>query len=300
MALIINGKDATTAAGVTALPTIFKDAYGKSVVGQLNPTAAPLSLAGTDIPVFNSQFNVGYTPEMGAKPVGDGKFTMRRIVPKKFAGLFPVSTEALQQDEQYGTQDAVIQALQDAVQRQIDLGVLYGVSANTLNKVPEVVAANDTTHRVTLDPSKDIVPPILAGADSLGDEYDPDGFAFSTKLRTKVAMAGQRQAPGVAQPALPDLRSGLIQSLAGLNLAYSKGVHLGNKGNTLGFVGDWSNLTWGFGRDVRIDSSDVASYTDGGKLVSAFENNVTVYRIEFWLGWSLDVDAFAAYDKPAV
>lgn len=283
--------------------TQLAQAFEQSVVGQLSGST-PLPLGETVIPVYEGGFEVGYTAEGGRKPVSEVGFSHRTLVPNKFAGIVLVSQEAARLNPLQMLEN--IQAdMRNGVARQIDYGVLYGRSARTGNLVPNVTYVNQTTNRATIG-TGDLADEVLAGYDLAvagNPNGDPDGFAFDTSYRTKIARAGAVQnTVGATIPAIPSL-TGTGSTLGGLPVAYGRTVS-GRVGtqtpvDTKGFVGDWTRgLVWGFASNIEIKRSDQATVVDGNdKTWHLFQDNMIAYLIEFTAGWSVDPTMFAAYDE---
>ena len=283
-------------------PMLMKQAFEQSVVGQLTPSE-PLPLQGKSIPVYDGGFEVGYVPEGGAKPVSDVQFSVKKITPIKLAGIILVSMEAARLDPA-GMMRIIEADMRNAISRGIDYGVLYGKSAYDGTDIPAVTAVNQTTNRVELDLAKDLTPQIIAGYDLAAANLnaDPNGFAFDSQLRSKVAMATQvmRTPQGAPQP-MPNLAVA-ADTVAGLKAAYGRVVagRVGSQGDTLvrGFVGDWAKVRWGYGSQIELASSAEATVVDAaGKEWHTFQDNMRAYRIEATVGWAiLDPTAFAAYE----
>ena len=154
----------------------------------------------------------------------------------------------------------------------------------------------------------DLVPQVLAGYDAVvggakAELADPNGFAFDTKLRTRLALAAQQQItlPGAPAP-MPNL-SGNISSLGGLPVAFGRTVagRVGTQADTKtkGFVGDWNNgLRWGFVDQIDIQRSNEATIMGAdGQPIYLFQQNAQALLIEFSIGWAvMDPAYFAAYD----
>lgn len=283
--------------------TQLSQAFEESVVGQLSG-ATPLPLGETVIPVYEGGFEVGYTAEAGRKPVSEVGFSHRTLAPNKFAGILLVSQEAARLNPAQMLEN--IQAdMRNGVSRQIDYGVLYGRSARTGNAVPNVTSVNQTTARATVG-AGELADEILAGYDLAvagNPNGDPNGFAFDTSYRTRLARAGAVQnTVGATIPAIPSL-TGAGATLGGLPVAYGRTVS-GRVGTqaaeaTKGFTGDWdTGLTWGFASSIEMKRSDQATIVDGnGDLVHLFQENMIAFLIEFSIGWSVDPTKFAAYDE---
>src|SRR5690625_3663590 len=283
--------------------TQLAQAFEQSVVGQLT-NSQPIPLGEQVIPVYEGGFEVGYTAEGTPQPVSEVGFSHRVLSPNKFAGIVLVSQEAARQNPARMLEN-IQQDMRNGVQRQIDYGVLYGRSARTGNLVPNVTYVDQTTARATVG-AGDLADEILAGYDLAvaGDPNgDPNGFAFDTSYRTKVARAGAVQnTVGATIPAIPSL-TGTGSVLGGLPVAYGRTVS-GRVGtetatDTKGFVGDWDRgLTWGFADSIELKRSTEATVVDGaGKEWHLFQDNRIAYLIEFTLGWPVNPAMFAAYDE---
>ena len=283
----------------------MKQAFEQSVVGSLSPST-PMALGETVIPVYEGGFEVGYTAEGTPKPVSEVSHSYRTLNPWKFAGIILVSQEAARQNPAQMLQN--VQAdMRNGVARQIDYGVFYGKSARTGTLVPNATFVDQTTARATVGASgADLADEVTAGYDAAlaGNENgDPNGFAFDSTYRTRVARAGaQTNTVGATVPSVPSLTGGGT-TLGGLPVAYGRTVS-GRVGTqtataTKGFVGDWSKgLTWGYGSSIELKRSDQATIVDGaGKTWHLFQDNMIAYLIEFTAGWSVDPTMFAAYDQ---
>ena len=283
--------------------TQLSQAFQQSVVGQLT-TATPMALGETVIPVYEGGFEVGYTAEGTPKPVSEVSMSHRTLSPWKFAGIVLVSQEAARLNPARMLEN--IQAdMRNGVARQIDYGVFYGKSARTGNAVPNATFVNATTARVELDAGTDLADSIAAGYDLAlagNTNADPNGFAFDSTYRTRLARAGaQSNTVGATVPAVPSF-TGSGATLGGLPVAYGRTVagRVGTQTATdvKGFVGDWnSGLSWGYGSSIELKRSDQATIVDGaGKTWNLFQDNMIAYLIEFTAGWSVDPTQFAAYE----
>lgn len=248
--------------------TQLSQAFEQSVVGQLT-TSTPLPLGETVIPVYEGGFEVGYVAEANPKPVSEVGFSHRVLSPQKFAGIVLVSTEAARLNPAQMLEH-IQQDMRNGVSRQIDYGIFYGKSARTGQDVPNVTSVNQTTNRATIG-AGELADEVLAGYDLAvagNPNGDPNGFAFDTSYRTRIARAGAVQnTVGATIPAIPSLTGGGA-TLGGLPVAYGRTVS-GRVGTqdataTRGFVGDWTaGLTWGYGSSIELKRSDQATIVDG-------------------------------------
>lgn len=280
--------------------TQLKQAFEQSVVGQLT-SSTPMPLGETVIPVYEGGFEVGYVAEATPKPVSEVGFSHRTLAPWKFAGIILVSQEAARLNPASMLEN--IQAdMRNGVGRQIDYGVFYGKSARTGQAVPNATSVNATTNRVEL--GSELANDVLAGYDLAitNQNADPNGFAFDSTYRTRLARVVQTQnTVGATIPALPNLNVG-ADTVAGLKAVYGRTVsgRVGTQNQTAvrGFVGDWTRgLSWGYGTSIELKRSTEATVVDGaGKTWNLFQDNMIAYLIEFTAGWSVDPTMFAAYD----
>lgn len=283
--------------------TQLSQALEESVVGKLT-TSTPMPLGETVIPVYEGGFEVGYTAEGAPKPVSEVSVTHRVLSPQKFAGIVLVSTEAARLNPA-AMLEKIQQDMRNGVSRQIDYGVFYGKSARTGTAIPNTTFIDQTTARAPIG-SGELADEVLAGYDAAlagNDNGDPNGFAFDSRYRTRLARAIQSSnTVGATIPALPNLAGG-ADSVAGLRAAYGRTVS-GRVGTqaaaaTKGFVGDWTKgLSWGYGSSIELKRSDQATVVDGaGKEWHLFQDNMIAYLIEFTAGWSVDPTMFAAFDE---
>ena len=280
-------------------PTLMKEAFEASAVGQLSPSI-PIPLDGVTIPIYEGGFEVGYVPEATPKPVSDVTLDFEGIVPKKFAGIALISKEAARRNP--GQMLDLLRAdMRNGVSRQVDYAVLYGKSAKTGVAVPETTSVNATTNRTELT-AGDLVPQFLGAYDlAAGGASDPTGWAFDSRFRTRVSLASQQElAPAGGTSPMPNLAS-TAGTFGGLPAAYSRVVagRVGTQVDTgvKGFVGDWSKVWWGFSSDISLQRSTEATVVDGaGKTWHLFQDNMIAYLIEFEIGWYVKPDAFAAIE----
>lgn len=66
--------------------------------------------------------------------------------------------------------------------------------------------------------------------------------------------------------------------------------------DVVGYAGDWDRAVWGMVGDIKYQVSTEASWVQGGVSRSAFQHNVTLFRVEALLGFKvLDPDAFVKF-----
>lgn len=284
-------------------PTLMKNAFEQSVVGQLT-SSEPIPMGDYVIPQYDGGFEVGVVGEAQPKPVSTPTLSHKVIKPIKLAGIVVVSKEAAKKDPA-GMMRIVEADMRNGITRGIDYAMLYGKSAKTGAAIADATYVNQTTNRVELT-AGDLVPQILAGYDlAAAGAADPNGFAFDSRFRTKVAMSTQqvRTPEGVPQP-MPNLATA-ADTVAGLKAAYGRIVsgRIGTQTDTKvkGFVGDWNKVRWGFAEDITVSRSTEATVVDGGNTYHLWQDNLIGLLVECIVGWTiLDTTAFAAYEDQVV
>src|SRR5215510_13489938 len=167
-------------------PTLLKNAFEQSVISPLT-SSSPLPLGETVIPQYEGGIEAGWVGEGEAKPVSEATMTYKTLSPRKVATIVVVSKEAVKVNPT-GMLDLVNQDITNAITRAIDLAILYGIDAKSGAALSNASYVNQTTNRVELTDT-DLVPQVLAGYDLAGTVHDPSGFAFDTRMRTRVALA---------------------------------------------------------------------------------------------------------------
>lgn len=278
---------------------LMREGLTTSAVGALKPPR-PVSISGEILPISLGGFRVGYVGEGQRKPVGDIGFDVAKLIPRKFAGILPVSREAARIGGA-GLVEEIRANMVSAVAEQTDLGIFHGLSAFSGQTIPEVPYLDQTTNLVQFDgtgTTAEIATGVLEGYDLAAETRDPTGFAFDSRMRTALIRANAQS--GLADNVVPDLGSASAVSFAGLPAAYSRAVSgrgiLAEDTGVRGYVGAWDRLRWGFSSDIELTRSDEGTLIlPNGDMISAFQDNMTFYRIEFELAWWMSPDDFAAY-----
>lgn len=284
-------------------PTLLKNAFEQSVISPLT-NSQPMPLGETVVPQYDGGIEAGWVGEGEAKPVSEASMSHKTLAPRKVATIVVVSKEMVKvnpgQMMTYVNQD-----LTNAITRAIDLAILYGKSAKTGAQLSNATYVNQTTNRVELT-AGDLVPQILTGYDLAGENSDPSGFAFDTRMRTKISLAQQQDGTGggTAPRRMPNLATA-AGNVAGLDATYGRVVsgRVGSNADTgvKGFVGDWNKVRWGFGEQISMQRSTEATIVDGENVYHLFQQNLIALLVEAIVGWTvMDTDAFAAYEDQVV
>lgn len=268
--------------------TIFDKARETSVVARL-ANSTPLTLAGSQIPVYEGEVNLGTVAEGGRKPIEKPSASVKTITPVKMAAIVPVSEELVRTNPG-GMFDAIQADLSDAVGRALDALMIHGVDARTGNAIAGQTSISDTTHVVELA-GGDYKAAVLSGFDLVGENYDVNGIAADSRTKTKLLSVVNEATVG-----LPDL-SAQNFTVAGVPTAFGRSVGRagGAEQGVKLAVGDWSKVRYGFASGIEITRSNEATLVqDDGTVISLFQENLVALRVETFIGGVvLDDNAFA-------
>lgn len=297
--------DDLTTAEPTLLPrefaaTIMENAFQNTVVGRLSPSE-PISMGETVIPIYEGGIEAGVVGEGEAKPVSEPSMGTAVITPIKLATIVLVSREAARTNP--GRMLDIVQGdMTNAITRAVDLGILHGRNAKTGGAIPSATFVNQTTNRVDL--TSDIGQDILDAYDLAAEEYDPDGIAADTRLRSKLVTARDTNGNSVFQ-ASTNLQVP-VDNVWGLPTAYGRAVS-GRIGaysdqGVRAFIGDWSRVRWGYAEQITVSRSTEATVVDGGNTYNLWQQNLIGLLVEAIVGWTVltPSESFAALDGDAV
>lgn len=299
---------------------IFAKAKEKALLPQLGAEAIEVVYGQTNIPVTVTEPEAGQVGtgtsneqrEGGVKPLSGVGWGSRSFSPLKFAVIVTASDEFARSNPQ-GLFTSIRGKLSDAIARQLDLAVFHGIDAlrgTALQGVdPDNVLVN-TLNEVPYDPTvgvstanTDLVNQLLAMYDSIDENYDPNRFVFDPRYRTKLAaaMRGVDANGNVLEPGSINLAA-QESSVLGLPANFHKvapgriGAYASNTENVKAFLGDFSQLKYGFADQIRFKVSDQATLTsnDGAPTVNLWQTNQVAVMCEVTFGWVVgDLEAFS-------
>ncbi len=284
---------------------IFKKAQVGSVVLPV-AGSAPLSITGGEYLISTEEPEADIVGEGQRKGVSSFGFTTKVVRPIKAATIVRWSKEArLKNPGQIF--DGIQDKLAKAIQRQVDIAVLYGKSARSGVQVTGLDYVNQTTNRVTLGTATaaqgGIAKDITDGAELVADDgYDVTGFVADPRLRFKLL-------PGfdtTGRPLNTVNLSDTVGSYLGLPVAYGKTVadRIGGRDSGVrAFGGDFDgNIRIGFAEEITISLSNQATLVDQDEegndvIVNLWQDNQEAALVEAIFGYYInDVNAFAAYE----
>lgn len=297
---------------------IFAKAQEQALLPRLGAEQIEVTYGQTVIPVTVTepqagQVGVGTSNEQregGVKPLSGVGWSSRSFSPVKFAVIVTASDEFVRQNPQ-NRFNSIRGKLSAAIARQMDLAVFHGrdallgtalqgidtanVLASTTNVVNHVLPSLDDN-----DEGTNLINDLLAAYDLIGEDYDPERWVFDPRYRTKLAaaMRGVDQQGNVLNPGDVNLAA-QESSVLGLPANFHKaapgriGAYAGPTPPVRAFLGDFSQLKWGFADEIRFKVSDQATLSDGTNTVNLWQTNQVAVMCEVTFGWVVgDLDAF--------
>lgn len=260
--------------------TVPQNLYNE-IIPLLRQVGITRSLGVRELPLPNG--NLTIVKQTGAanftwvgenKPIGNSKVTLGnlKLSAKKLAGIIPVSNELLR-DSSLAADRFIRDEIVNGIAEAEDITSLYGTGTENAPKGITVACAE---RKLTVD-----------GEITAQTIYDMVGKVLSTKLTNPVLAW---RIPGVLWSKIysmqtangsyifrDEMKNG---TLCGYPFKIDNNIKVGDdaNGKTQIFFGDWQHFLIGVESALQISISGDASYTDGEKAVSAFENDLTLMR----------------------
>ena len=254
-----------------------------------------LGLGGTNIPVFDHDFEGGWVEEATAKPVDDDVVSNKYMARRKWSLIVAVTAEvarASSSGEQgiVGYVPTIRDRIAGSLARDIDrlAATGSGISGQTyMNQSTKSVAlgtASKTDGGVWADLNAGLQ---LIVEDTVKDR-SLDGFIFDNVVEPimNASVDNNGNPLFVDRPLVdssPAFRPGGVMGRpAGLVKRLRNGT---GAGQVVGYGGDFSRAYYGFLSPISFDVSDSASYVNKqGTTISAYQNNLVLIRAEAELG----------------
>ena len=289
-------------AGAHLLPTPLVE----TVVEQIQRESGTLSLVDTAttssrkevIPVFKGRPQASFVDEGAAKPVDGAEFGSTTLNVKKMAVIVPFTDEILA-DAQDDPRALVTTDLVGAFADLADAHILGLSAGSAISSAFDSDLAGDAGDSVELGADGDNLRKAVSAA--LG-VLESNGYGAANSVlwagdaaqQIRDARSQDDNTVAVYNGADPNygLNSALSTNLASISSA--------EEGDVVGVVFDSSHTRFRVRSDLALTVSNQAAYTQGGELVSAFENNVTLLRWEMRAGFVItDPRAVVAITKGA-
>ena len=282
---------------------IFQQAARQSVAQQLM-RQVPLGFNGKNVPVITGRPVAGWTNEGATKPATNTSIGVKTMVPKKLAAIGVMSKETVRANPG-GVVELFQQQLADAFSIAFDDAVFHGTNtpfAQYLDQATKAVELGQTTQANggvwgDLVTALDLVvsdAAAIPGADPAPVRRRLTGWALDTTVEPN--FLGQTDTTG--RPLFVDAttnqttlnagntdRTVVLGSLLGRRAVMADFVATSDLTTTVGYGGDFSQAVWGVTSGLTYRTTDQASVTINGSLVSCFENNLIAILAEAEYGF---------------
>lgn len=260
--------------------TIPQNLYNE-IIPLLRQTGVTRSLGVTELPLPNGNLNL--VKQTGAanftwvgenQPIGNSKITMGNIKlsAKKLAGIIPISNELLR-DSSLVADRFVRDEMVNGIAEAEDITSLYGSGSENAPKGVTVACADS---KITVDGELTADTIYTMVGKLLSAKLNNPNFAWRIPGVLWAKLYGMQTANGnyIFRDEMKDGK------LCGYPFKIDNNIKIGADANakTQIFFGDWKNFLIGVESALQIAVSTDASFTDGSKTVSAFENDLTLMR----------------------
>ena len=296
---MVNIERATTGSALplTLSQEILAKAVESSVVMRMGRQVS-VPGSGLTIPVITGEPTPAWTAETARKPVSTHTMTRKNLTPKTLAVIEPFSNQFRR--DLPGLYAELVRRLPAAIAKKFDSDVILSDRTNVDSLWSNTAAVGANANRSVLD-ATNTYQDVLDGVSAVVTAgYDPTGMVFSPTGELILAGALTSGPLTFGQGRTGGLVSNAITSR---NVAVS-GIDADGSGagattfTSLGIVGDWNQLVWGYVEAIDIAISDQAVlYVDGGANdIHLFQQNMFAVRAEVEIGAVVgDVKAFNIY-----
>lgn len=243
-----------------------------SVVRSLGAGELPLPNGNMKIPKQTGAANFTWVGE--DKPIASSKPALgfMSLSAKKLSGLIPLSNELLA-DASISADMFVRNELVNGIAEAEDITALYGTGGDYQPKgITVACASNKIT--VNSEITSDVLDAMMGKALSAKLAQPTFIWAFPGQIWAKIY--GMKTATG-NYIYRDEMKDGM---LLGRPFKIWNSIKVGTDANakTQIFLGDWKHFMIGKAAELQIAVSADAAYTSGNKMVSAFENDLTLMR----------------------
>lgn len=275
----------------------------QSVIATLS-TARPQIFADTEYMVFTMEPEAEYVQEGAAKSPAKVGFAPITGTRHKLQVTVRVNEEVrwADEDNQLEILDMITGAFGGAIGRAIDYNMLHGVDTLTGEDIPGLATTKLDAVATKFEIEGDV--PTIAEIDSFPDSvitegYVPNGIAFAPAITN--GLRKMRSTDGAQTRIYPDITMSLdpsnFEGLRAVTSANVAGALATTAPGTLGYVGNWDLIRWGFIRNIGIEE---ILYGDPDGLGDLKRYNQIAYRAEAIYSFAnFDPKGFAVMSKKA-
>lgn len=275
---------------------MFNKVRGHSSLAKLCPQS-PVSFNGIKEFTFSMDKEIDIVAEKGAKSNGGAAAVPVTIVPIKVEYGTRVSDEFkyAAEEEQLNYLQSFSEGFARKVAKGLDIMAFHGLNPRTTT-ASTVIGTNCFDSAVT-----NTVNYVAASADSNieaaialveGNEYDVNGLAMSTTMRSALAALtanGVKLFPELAWGQNPGTINGLASDV---NSTVSKAATNADVDHAI--VGDYTAFKWGFAKQIPLEIIEYGNPDNDEDAGDLKGHNQIYLRAEAYIGWAiLDPAAFA-------
>lgn len=276
------------------LPDLIELLRAKVVVRKLNPVTVPMPGGNLTIPRLAAGATAGYQGELDDIATSQETFDDIQLNAKKLTALVPVSNDLLRRAPM-GVEGIIRDDLTETLARREDIAFLRGDGSggSPIGLLNQAAASNkllvapfaDTTNPTLLSTTVGVLQGMMLTMEQNMSRMLRPAWIFTPA--TRFFLMGLRDQVGNFVFA-EEMKGGTLmgipfdttQQLPGnLNTAAAQGDPAVNNGSEIYLV-DMADVILAETYNVTVESSDVATYKDGGgNVVSAFQRDQSLFRV---------------------
>jgi HK97 family phage major capsid protein len=252
-----------------------------------NATRVAVTGAGATVPVFTTDIEGDWVNEAASKPVADAVITNKNMAIRKWAVIVPVSEESVTDQNSMNLLAEVVANAQGGFGRAVDRLAITGSGIGGQTFINQTTKAIELGS--TLPANGGLWKDLNEGLRLLVEDSGPDtprswtGSVFDAATEPDFNEAVDLN----GRPLFTDTLVGESDSidrygrLLGRPSALLRQIQ---QGGTVGWAGDWSRVFYGLIGDIRVDYDNRATIKRGSDVISAFQDNLVLVRIEARVG----------------
>lgn len=252
-----------------------------------NATRVAVSGSGATVPVFTEDIDGGWVNEAASKPVNDAVITNQGMVVRKWATIVPVSEESVTDQNSMNLLAEVVANAQGGFGRAVDLLAITGggfAGQTFINQTTKAVELGNT-------PAADggIWKDLNEGLRQLVEDDSPGGpRVWTGSTFDSIVEPDFNEAVDLnGRPLFTDTMVGESNSIDRYGRLLGRPSALQRQiaqNGVVGWAGDWSRVFYGLIGDIRVDYDNRATVKRGTEVISAFQDNLVLVRIEARVG----------------
>lgn len=260
------------------LDSVFVGAQEASVVARLSGSDA-VTLGGNAYPIYTGGIEAGVVGEGENASISNPNFGVKYLEPVKVSTVITVSKEMA--SENPGDLLRHVQSdLSASIGRALDALALHGKDAKSGAPVAGKTGVAATLNRVEVV-NGDLKAALLGAFDLVDAEADANGLAVDSRSRGRLLnVTGETQYGLPANLVTNEVNVAGVPAVFGRTVGRTAGVD--NKIKAI--LGDWSNLRYGFARDIELETSTEATLVDGDQIISTFQKGLVALKVTATVG----------------